>query len=264
MRIKSSSGFTLVELLVTIAIIGILASLVLAALGGAKANANSSACQSNLRQMEVCYQLYAESNGGVLADNSVDGTDSGTNAWIQGNVQVFSPNYTNDVVHGVLFPFNQSPGIYRCPASRAFIRDASNSPIPHNRSYSISVWLNNNFVSGPTKSSQINMPAQVFVFIDENSVSIDNGAIGVHSPASDNYWNLPANRHNKGANLSFADGHAEHWKWTGPYMNVDNAEFAADDTRTERPDPDINPTSMSESSQDDPDAIRLANACAKP
>jgi prepilin-type processing-associated H-X9-DG protein len=27
---------------------------------------------------------------------------------------------------------------------------------------------------------------------------------------------MPANRHNQGANLSFADGHVEHWKWKVP------------------------------------------------
>lgn len=27
---------------------------------------------------------------------------------------------------------------------------------------------------------------------------------------------MPANRHNQGANLSFADGHVEPWKWRAP------------------------------------------------
>ena len=31
------------------------------------------------------------------------------------------------------------------------------------------------------------------------------------------YWyDIPANRHNQGCNMSFADGHAEHWKWVSP------------------------------------------------
>jgi prepilin-type processing-associated H-X9-DG protein len=27
---------------------------------------------------------------------------------------------------------------------------------------------------------------------------------------------MPSDRHNRGANLSFADGHVEHWKWKVP------------------------------------------------
>ena len=30
------------------------------------------------------------------------------------------------------------------------------------------------------------------------------------------YW--PASRHNLGCNMSFADGHVEHWKWKGPWV----------------------------------------------
>ena len=29
------------------------------------------------------------------------------------------------------------------------------------------------------------------------------------------WWDIPANRHSQGANLSFADGHAEHWEMEG-------------------------------------------------
>ena len=30
------------------------------------------------------------------------------------------------------------------------------------------------------------------------------------------WWDMPANRHSQGANSSFADGHAEHWRWAVP------------------------------------------------
>ena len=30
------------------------------------------------------------------------------------------------------------------------------------------------------------------------------------------WWDIPANRHAQSANLSFADGHAERWKWKVP------------------------------------------------
>ena len=259
-------GFTLMELLVVIAIIAILAALLLPALSAAKARAQSTACLNNLSQLQIAYSIYSADGSDYLANNTASLTESGTNAWVLGNVQRYSAAYNNDITGGVLYPQIKSLAVYRCPASHAFVRDDAGRPVPHNRSYSLSVWLGSNIrPAGPQKSAQIMAPATIFAFIDENAVSIDNGTFGVHPlSVANNYWNLPANRHNQGCNLSFVDGHVEHWQWTGPYLNRENAKFGADDTRTERPDPDINPAAMSYSTPRDPDLIRLTSAVPVP
>src|SRR5437868_14877221 len=52
------NAFTLVALLVVIAIIGILAALLFPAISAAKAHAKSTACKNHLRQMNQALQMY--------------------------------------------------------------------------------------------------------------------------------------------------------------------------------------------------------------
>ncbi len=63
---KKRAAFTLVELLIVIAIVGILAGLLLPALNRAKEKAKRTACASNLKQVNLATHLYADDNGESL------------------------------------------------------------------------------------------------------------------------------------------------------------------------------------------------------
>ena len=53
-------GFTVIELMVVVAIIAILAALLLPAIGRAKAKAKQSGCMNNLRQINLGIRMFAD------------------------------------------------------------------------------------------------------------------------------------------------------------------------------------------------------------
>jgi prepilin-type processing-associated H-X9-DG protein len=77
----------------------------------------------------------------------------------------------------------------------------------------------------------IPVPSSVLVFVDEHDQSIYDGAFhvtqanrsdaltkdgSVEQNSPDVWLKLPADRHNQGANLSFADGHVQSQHWKAP------------------------------------------------
>jgi prepilin-type processing-associated H-X9-DG protein len=225
----------LIELLVVIAIIALLAALLLPALGRAKVRALGSACAGNLKQLQLCWQMYTEDCADHLPGNTAlnsgdlgerEGWTSDPYSWLQGNA--WTDTTPENLQKGVLYRYNQSLGIYRCPADKSTVRDQG--VIPRNRSVSMSMYMN--FRNRPEdpgyelcwhRLSQIQQPgpSRAAVFIEEHEKSIQQSAFGINAPDSLTMFNtslwtwisFPATRHNHAGQLSFADGHVETWRW---------------------------------------------------
>jgi general secretion pathway protein G len=65
---KRSGGFTLVELLVVVVILGILAAVVVFAVGGSTEKAQQSACNAERSTLETAVEAYRASEGDYPGD----------------------------------------------------------------------------------------------------------------------------------------------------------------------------------------------------
>jgi prepilin-type N-terminal cleavage/methylation domain-containing protein/prepilin-type processing-associated H-X9-DG protein len=196
------TAFTLIELLVVIAVIAILAALLLPALASAKAKAQGIKCISNVKQLQLAWQLYADDNESHLVPNG---------GWCAGNyTQPPGPDNTNLSLLGnsLLGKYAANTAIYKCPSDKSV----------NVRSYAM-----NNHMNGPCfdnagvvfrQDATITRPSQFFVFIDEDISTINDSLFRVDM--SSNIQDKPASYHNRRGSLSFADGHAESRHWSDP------------------------------------------------
>ena len=105
MRSKGQSGFTLIELLVVIAILGVLAGVVVFAVGGVTKSANQKACKTERKTIETALEAYKADTGAYPA--SLILLNNGTPQYLKSN-----PTANFVYAGGVITEVGVAPGKY--------------------------------------------------------------------------------------------------------------------------------------------------------
>ncbi|WP_081721908.1 type II secretion system protein [Geminisphaera colitermitum] len=100
-----SRAFTLIELLAVIVIIGLLAAIIIPVVGVVRATAHTSVCSSNLRQLAMACNLYAQDNNGKFP-----------------STRLYNSGNRSDGNYGVLEYVGNSrlTPVYRCPSLKNY------------------------------------------------------------------------------------------------------------------------------------------------
>jgi len=239
------SAFTLLELLVVIAVLALLGMCVLPALARAKPDARAFQCLNNHRQLVRAWRMYSDDNNDRVANNygvletqqaiqngkldnwANDVMDWGISSFgaygsLNTNVQLLANSALGKYTSGEV-------GVYKCPADN-FLSPQQRTAgwIQRVRSLSMNCIFGR-FSTGndPTltghnwefsqyrqylKQSEVPRPAKTWTFIDEQPDSINDGYY-INNPTANNWQDIPASYHDGACGFSFADGHSEIKKW---------------------------------------------------
>jgi len=217
----ASRGLTLPELLVALAIVGVLASLTLSFLAQGRALAHKAACTSNLRQLGVAVRLYLNDNDNTFFPYA-ERTRAGT-IWyfgLEGNSGGAEGERQLDRAAGPLYPyFQQVGGIEVCPAFN--YRNALYKPKFKGASWGYGYnWKLGGGWSGlePMHLSQLSSQSRVIVFADCAQANNFQPPASANKPLLEEFYIINETfktihfRHLHDANFLYADGHVESHK----------------------------------------------------
>ena len=188
-------GFTLLELLVVIALIAILASLLLPALNQAKARARRVGCLNHLRQIGVAFQSFAHDHNGQFP-MAIPGSSGGSAEFTSMSYKTAGAFYFSFHHFQVLSNELVSPRLLVCPADARVA--ATNFASLQNQNLSYLVGLRADY-SRP----------QSILAGDRNLTNDFAGPTALVRLQANRGWRWTSELHQFKGNLLFADTHIE-------------------------------------------------------
>ena len=154
------------ELLVVVAIIGILASLLLPALNGSKLSAHKIKCVNSLRQLALATHLYWDDNGGQCFRYSGAATNGGQVYWFGWLGPGAEEQRAFDLSLGVLYPYIRARGIEICPSLNYALAQFKLKATGASYGYGYNRFLAGTNREPPLMVGQIHRPADTVVLAD--------------------------------------------------------------------------------------------------
>ena len=197
-RLKNrNSGFTLMELLVSIAIIAWMAALLMPAFSRLREVARRTVCCNNVRQLVIAIELYGEDHYGYLPVTLT--------YWANRGVYFSEGEVTHKPVIDALYPrYIGNPNVFYCPSLRH--RRAENCLEYGETGYYY--WCYNSVEAGEHKLDLSDKYSQKVIFTDYYIVESD-GAYSWHQLTKQPLPTKPI------INAGFLDGHVEFLGITG-------------------------------------------------
>ncbi len=208
------AAFTLVELLVVLAVIGLLAGLMVPGLARGRQAALGSRCVSNLRQLGLAARVYWDDHSDRAFPERVARRDDGWRYWFGWLQDGQEGERRFDVTQGVLWPYLGGRGVEVCPSlDRLGTRFKS-------KARGAAFGYAYNLLMGPrdrtpVSLSQVRDPSGLAVLVDAAQVNDFQEPASPENPMLEEFYYFGTNRleatihfrHALRAQATFADGH---------------------------------------------------------
>jgi len=230
-------GFTLIEMLVVIAIIGILAALLLPAVNTTKLRAKRITCVNQLKQVGLGFQMFAHEHDGKLP-MQVSTREGGTEELVNPTNQA-SADFTSAYRHlQTLSNELVTPKVLLC----AMDTRLAAGDFPSLKNTNVSYFVNVRAESGKSAS----------ILAGDRNLTSDGSGQTVLRLDANHYLRWTAELHRFRGNLLYADGHVEELNRPAVMVTSGNAETVADIALPTDEPPWSPPTTIRQTPRDGP------------
>ena len=243
--IMKKKAFTLVELLVVMAVIALLLGILIPALGAARSQGKAIVCKNNLQQLVLANSGYAIENDGCYVLAAPDIWTTNNQRWHGVRADWDSPF---DWHKSPLVSYFSGGGVKECPQMVNFRKGEPSDfdyedgcgGYGYNMTYIGSrIWERNaaENCKRPTKNTEIAVSGQTVMFADCAMARKDGGSVYfieysfAEPPFNglDYAWPSIHFRHRGKANVGWADGHISSEKMTKFSVLIDNSRINSAD-----------------------------------